>query len=182
MIYFYRFCTILHELFVILPREKQVYPCNFNHLSFYEQMKKIIILANTAWNIHNFRRNILQMLLDTPFEVVVVTPMDAFSSFIQDFPKIRHIPIKKLARKSMNPLRDIQLANELIGVFQNEKPNIILNYTIKPNIIGGRSIFKNPLYMCCNGFRLHFFAQWFTLFFDQNTLSPCFLKSRKSHF
>lgn len=112
-------------------------------------MKKIIILANTSWNIHNFRRNILQMLLDAPFEVVVVTPIDAFLSFIQDFPNARHIPLKKLARKSINPLRDLQLANELIGIFRAEKPNIILNYTIKPNIIGGgvAQFFKIP-YIC----------------------------------
>jgi Glycosyl transferase 4-like len=100
-------------------------------------MKKIIILANTSWNIHNFRRNILQMLLDASFEVVVVTPIDAFLSFLQDFPNTRHIPLQKLARKSINPLRDIELAKELITIFKIEKPNIILNYTIKPNIVGG---------------------------------------------
>jgi Glycosyl transferase 4-like len=137
---FYRICTTLQELFVTSRLGKQVYPCNFNHRSFYEQMKKIIILANTSWNIHNFRRNILQMLLDAPFEVVVVTPIDAFLSFIQDFPNARHIPLKKLARKSINPLRDLQLANELIRIFEIEKPNIILNYTIKPNIIGGGAL------------------------------------------
>jgi hypothetical protein len=133
--------TAFFNFFLYLCSQKTKHCAYSSNQPFLdEQMKKIIILANTSWNIHNFRRNILQMLLDAPFEVVVVTPIDAFLSFIQDFPNARHIPLKKLARKSINPLRDIQLANELISVFQNEKPNIILNYTIKPNIVGGGAL------------------------------------------
>ncbi len=99
--------------------------------------KKILIVANTTWNIHNFRRNILHILLDNHFEVVVVTPIDVYLSYLNDFPKVRHIALKNLGRKSINPFKDIRLTREFIRIYRQELPDLILHYTIKPNIFGG---------------------------------------------
>jgi glycosyltransferase involved in cell wall biosynthesis len=99
--------------------------------------RKVAIIANSAWNIHNFRRNILQVLLDADCEVVVVTPIDSYLGHLSDFPRIRHIPLQHLHRKSTYLLHEWQLWRELMAILRSEKPDLVLNYTIKPNIWGG---------------------------------------------
>lgn len=99
--------------------------------------KKILIVANTTWNIHNFRRNILDILIHNHYEIVVVTPIDNYLSYLNDFPKVRHIALKNLGRKSTNPIKDIKLTREFIAIYRRENPDLILHYTIKPNIFGG---------------------------------------------
>ena len=99
--------------------------------------QKIVIIANSTWNIHNFRRNILNILLENGFEVVVIAPLDTFITYLNDFPTVHHIPLKHLARKSLNPFHDLRLFFELKKILRRENPDIVLNYTVKPNIWGG---------------------------------------------
>lgn len=98
--------------------------------------KKAMIIANTSWNIQNFRLNIIQTLLDNDFEVVTVAPDDEFMEFLLEYPKVRHIPLRNLSRKSLNPIVDIALLSELRGIYKKEQPDITIHYTIKPNIYG----------------------------------------------
>lgn len=98
--------------------------------------KKALIVANTAWNIHNFRQNIIKALLREGFDVVVASPTDEFMGFLAEFPAIRHIPLRHLARKGLNPFTDLWLIRELTRIYRKESPSIIIHYTIKPNIYG----------------------------------------------
>lgn len=68
---------------------------------------------------------------------MVVTPIDVYLSYLNDFPKVRHIALKNLGRKSTNPFKDIRLTREFIRIYRQELPDLILHYTIKPNIFGG---------------------------------------------
>ncbi len=111
--------------------------------------QKIVIVANSTWNIHNFRRNILNILLNNGFEVVVIAPLDTFIMYLNDFPTVHHIPLKHLARKSLNPFHDLRLFFELKKILRRENPNIVLNYTVKPNIWGGlAAAWLNIPYVC----------------------------------
>ncbi len=98
--------------------------------------KKVVIVANTSWNIHNFRKNILRALISAGYDVVTLTPVDGFMDFLNEFPEVRHIELSKLHRKSINPFYDLLLLNELHSIYKKEKPDIIIHYTIKPNIYG----------------------------------------------
>jgi len=95
-----------------------------------------MIIANTTWNIQNFRLNIIQTLLDNGFEVVTVAPDDEFMEFLSEYPKVKHIPLKNLSRKSLNPIVDMALISELRGIYKKEQPDVTIHYTIKPNIYG----------------------------------------------
>ena len=131
--------------------------------------QKILLVANSTWNIHNFRRNILRTLLASGFDVVVVTPIDSYLSYLKDFPTIRHIPLKNLARKSTNPIHDLRLFLELNKIFKKESPNLILNYTIKPNIWGGMAAAKRNIpYICVvTGLGYAFLHNGFVNFFSK---------------
>src|SRR5687767_5396218 len=98
---------------------------------------RIAIVANTTWNIYNFRLNIIRKLFDEGHEVIVMAPVDKFIFYTESLPQVLHIPIHHLHRDSVNPLQDLRLFVELIRLYRHYKPDLVLHYTVKPNIWGG---------------------------------------------
>ena len=98
---------------------------------------RIAIVANTTWNIYNFRRNILKILLKNNFEIYVIAPIDKYIFYKEEFPDITHIPLKTLDRDSINPIGELRLMFELLRIYRRIKPDMIIHYTVKPNIYGG---------------------------------------------
>jgi glycosyltransferase involved in cell wall biosynthesis len=98
---------------------------------------KIALVANSSWNIYNFRLNVLDILIEKGYEVIVLAPLDIYSHYGNEFPTVRHIPLRFLARRSLNPFHDLAFVFELFSIYRKEKPDILLHYTIKPNIYGG---------------------------------------------
>ncbi len=99
--------------------------------------KRIVIVANTTWNIFNFRLNIIRKLIAEGNEVIVMAPVDKFITYTETIREVTHIPIRHLHRDSVNPIRDLRLLFELISLYRKHKPDLILHYTVKPNIYGG---------------------------------------------
>lgn len=95
-------------------------------------MKTVAIVINTAWNIYNFRLNLARTLKKEGYNVVCIAPYDALYT-----PKIEQefsfYPIDFDA-KGINPLKDIITMVSLWKLYRKIKPNIVLNYTIKPNL------------------------------------------------
>ena len=96
-----------------------------------------MIVANTSWNIFNFRLNILRVFLDKGYRVSVLAPIDEFVRYTEDFHEVNHIGLQYLDRDSINPVKDIRLFFELYRAYKMIKPDLILHYTVKPNIYGG---------------------------------------------
>lgn len=99
--------------------------------------KRIAIVANTTWNIYNFRLNIIRKLISEGHEVMVMAPVDKFITYTETIPEVTHIPIRHLDRDSVNPIQDLRLLLELIRLYRRHKPDLVLHYTVKPNIYGG---------------------------------------------
>lgn len=94
----------------------------------------ILVTVNQAWNIWNFRRSLIQALLDDGHRVTVLAPPDA------TVPKLERmgcafIPLA-MDNKGLNPLRDLALLYRMRAVFSLHQPCVILSYTIKNNIYG----------------------------------------------
>ena len=98
---------------------------------------KIAVVANATWNIYNFRLNILDVLVANDFEVFVLAPVDKYIFYKEDFPEVIHVPLKNLLRDGTNPLRELILINELRQIYKKINPDLVLHYTVKPNIYGG---------------------------------------------
>jgi glycosyltransferase involved in cell wall biosynthesis len=98
--------------------------------------KTVAIVANSTWNIYNFRFNIIKMLEELHFKVIVIAPVDEYIYYLTNRKNTRHIPLHHLSRKGTMPLNNIQLFNELYQIYKVEKPDLILHFTIKPNIFG----------------------------------------------
>ena len=95
---------------------------------------KIAITLNTSWNIYNFRRSLISAFLEKGHEVVAIAPKDDFTNrLIQMGCSFENVTMDS---RGANPLKDMGLTLELYNIYKRIKPDIILHYTIKPNIYG----------------------------------------------
>lgn len=97
--------------------------------------KRILLVGNTAWSMFNFRLKIAKNLRDEGYDVVIVAPYDHTSELIIS-EGFSHVDIK-IDNKGVSPRRDIQLVRDLFALYKRLKPDLIIHYTIKPNIYGG---------------------------------------------
>jgi glycosyltransferase involved in cell wall biosynthesis len=95
---------------------------------------KIAIVANTSWNIYNFRMNLIRGFKEKGFEVICIAPEDRFTGLLKK-ENIDFYPVK-IHSKGNNPIADLSLLKQFRNIYSITKPDIILQYTIKPNIYG----------------------------------------------
>lgn len=95
---------------------------------------KVAIVLNTSWNIYNFRMNFVRTLLEKGYEVHTIAPVDSYTARLVDA-GCHHHPVRMDSR-GINPIKDFALILELRGIYKKVRPDIILHYTIKPNIYG----------------------------------------------
>ena len=98
-------------------------------------MKKIMIVCNYLVGLVSFRKELLEKLLKGKNEVIVVAPDDKLSKNIIDM-GCTFIPVEMESRGT-NPIKDIKLINTYKKIMKKEKPDIVLTYTIKPNVYAG---------------------------------------------
>ena len=96
-------------------------------------MKKILILANNDVGLYKFRKELIEELLkenevyiSLPYGELVDKLISMGCKFIDT----------SIDRRSKNPLKDIFLLIKYKKIIREIKPDIILTYTIKPNIYG----------------------------------------------
>lgn len=95
-------------------------------------MARVIVAANSTWNLQNFRIGLIRALLHQGHEVTTVSP-DAEGVTINK----SAIPHRRCdMSRNISPLKDIGYARALFRLMKQEKPDIFLGFTIKPNIYG----------------------------------------------
>lgn len=96
-------------------------------------MKRIILISNTSWSLYKFRAGLIRRLVEEKNEVILLSAAD---QYVDDLKKLgaRFIPLKYMMGKGLNPLRELLLINELNILYKTERPDIVFQYTIKPNI------------------------------------------------
>lgn len=108
---------------------------------------KIIILTNLDVGLYNFRKELLERLVDDKHEVIISLPQGEL------IPNLQAIGCKfiqtEFDRRGMNPLADMKLLMKYRSLLKTEKPDIVLTYTIKPNLYGG---------MACAALRIPYVA------------------------
>lgn len=95
--------------------------------------KRVLILANNASGLYDFRNELLLRLLKE-YEVHVSLPDE------EDVPEIAEegcvVHHTFLERRGMNPVKDSKLMMRYLKLICQIKPDVVLTYTIKPNIYG----------------------------------------------
>ncbi len=95
--------------------------------------KKICLVSNTAWSFTRFRINLLQALVQSGHEVMVLAPRDQYVSQLEEL-GVEFVPLLKLSNQGSNPYRDVQLLQEFKRIYRQRKPHLVIQYTVKPNI------------------------------------------------
>ena len=105
---------------------------------------KIAIVLNTSWNIYNFRMGLVKSLLEHGYEVTAIAPKDEYTHLLIDAGcNYQEVTMDS---RGANAIKDLGLIFELLGIYRRVKPDVILHYTIKPNIYGtlAASILRIP--------------------------------------
>ena len=109
-------------------------------------MKKVLILANSASGLYDFRNELLLKLLES-YEVHVSLPdAEKVPQLAIEGCQIHHTPID---RRGVNPVKDMSLLFSYWKLISKIKPDVVLTYTIKPNIYGN---------LCCRLKRIPYIA------------------------
>jgi len=96
---------------------------------------KILVLTNCGMGLYKFRKELLEELINRGNEVYISLPNDTYVSNLQKM-GCKFIDTD-LDRRGTNPIKDIKLLIFYIKVIKQIKPDVVLTYTIKPNIYGG---------------------------------------------
>ena len=94
----------------------------------------ILMTANAAWNVWNFRRSLVQALLNDGCRITVLAPPDDAVGDLEAA-GCRVLPIK-INVKGLNPIENLSLMYRFKRLFRAERPDIVLSYTVKNNLFG----------------------------------------------
>mgnify|MGYP001812758393 CR=1 FL=1 len=92
------------------------------------------IFINTSWNILNFRSGLIRGLQKIGFEVHAIAPEDSYSIQLTAMGCIFH-PVRMMNTGS-NPIQDLDLMRQVYVLYKTIGPQVVLHYTVKPNIYG----------------------------------------------
>ena len=96
--------------------------------------KKVLIVTNHSYMLWQFRRELIGSLLEK-YQVSISTP---FVGHEADFARMGcHMIQTDLERRGMNPLHDAKLIGHYKQILQDEDPDFVITYSIKPNIYMG---------------------------------------------
>ena len=96
--------------------------------------RTIVISANSAWNIVNFRKSIITALIAAGWRVVALASPDAHVSAIKDL-GAEFMPIR-VDSSGTSVIRDARLFADYLAAFRTLRPHAFLGFTVKPNIYG----------------------------------------------
>lgn len=94
--------------------------------------KPVILLAtNHSYMFYRFRRQLITALL-AEYEVVLCTPFVGHEDDLRNLGlTLRNI---EMDRRSINPLKDLNLIKEYKNVLDEVRPDVVITYSIKPNV------------------------------------------------
>lgn len=107
---------------------------------------KILVFANFGMGLYKFRKELLEELITQNNEVYVSLPNDKYAHELKKL-GCQFIDTP-LSRRGTNPITDLMLLMKYNNILRKIKPDVVLTYTIKPNVYGGLACrFKNTPYI-----------------------------------
>lgn len=96
--------------------------------------KRVLFLVNHDLVIYNFRKELVEKLLEEGYQVFISSPYGKKIDYLVDMGCVfKEISIE---RHGLNPFKDIQIIFEYKRLIKEIDPMAILSFTIKPNIYG----------------------------------------------
>lgn len=110
--------------------------------------KKVLFLVNHDIVIYNFRLELVERLLNDGYEVHISSP---YGERIDDLKALGAIFHEiNMDRHGMNPLNEVKILAAYRKLISEVEPNIVLGYTIKPNIYGAMAAAEKDIPFVAN--------------------------------
>lgn len=98
-------------------------------------MKKILIAINFDEGLYQFRKELLEALFEAGYEVHISLPDGEYIEKLRKMGCIFHeTPMR---RRGKNPVQELSLICRYRSILKAVKPEVVLTYTIKPNLYAG---------------------------------------------
>lgn len=98
-------------------------------------MAHIMIVGTNMMSIYNHRLELIKQLLSLKHSVSVATPFSGEEQNLINM-GVNCIDVR-LETRGKNPFHDLILLKDLINIFKNERPDVVLTFYTKTNIYGG---------------------------------------------
>lgn len=103
-----------------------------------KKCKRVLILGNSHLVVFKFRGELIQELIFQKHDVWVCFPNGPFGEGEETAKKYGcHFIENHMDRRGTNPVRDLSIIREYISIIKKIKPDVVLAYTVKPDIYGG---------------------------------------------
>lgn len=96
--------------------------------------KRVLILANHSVGLYNFRRDLIKKLQED-YEIYISVPNNGFWDELESMGC--QMFETYIDRRSVNPIKDMGLLRQYSKIMKMVRPDLVITYTIKPNIYGG---------------------------------------------
>ncbi|MDE6794577.1 MAG: glycosyltransferase family 1 protein, partial [Muribaculaceae bacterium] len=97
--------------------------------------KKVIFCNNNIKGQLHFRKEIMDSFEKDGWQVILIVPKFTHTEPIMNqLGKSWKLYEMDMEPNSINPIKDSTYLFDLLKIYRKEKPDIIFNYTIKPNI------------------------------------------------
>lgn len=93
------------------------------------------MLANSGMGLYKFRKELIEELISNGNQVSISVPKDEYADRLRGLGC--NLVEVYINRRSKNPFSDLQLLLNYKRNIQYIKPDVVLTYTIKPNVYGG---------------------------------------------
>lgn len=97
-------------------------------------MEKVLFITNHSYMFYQFRRELVLDILQD-YEVVISTPFNGREQDLMDMGC--KVVETKFERRGISPSAEISLYRTYIDILEEEKPDFVITYSIKPNVYGG---------------------------------------------
>ena len=112
-----------------------------------KKKERVLILTNHSFMLWQFRRELITELLKTKTVVLSMPCGEHAEDFKALGCKIIDTPVD---RRGINPVTDLKLAKWYFDILKKVKPDMVITYSIKPNIYGGYACSKMNIPYCVN--------------------------------
>jgi galacturonosyltransferase len=100
--------------------------------------KKVLLLGNSNLVIFKFRKELVQRLISENYEVFVSFPNGPFGEGEKSAKEFGCTFFEtKIDRRGKNIFRDLGILSQYIKMMRKIQPDVVLAYTVKPDIYGG---------------------------------------------
>lgn len=107
-----------------------------------EKEKKYLILTNHSYMLWQFRRELIENLMEKGQVVLGMPFVGREQEFADMGCRCVEVPID---RRGMNPFTDYFQYRSYVKLLKKEQPDLVITYSIKPNIYGGYACIKQGI-------------------------------------